>query len=98
MERTLYKANPLFVGLTRPAMYAGVTLTFLAINVGISLIVFVLSSSFVAWFVVIGLGHAMGYTCCQRDPRIFELLIGWLQARGASRNIGFWGCNSYEPF
>ncbi len=91
-------SNPLFVGLTRPAMYGGVTLTYLGINGGLSLMVFVLSSSFVGFFSVAGLLHAMGYIGCLYDPRFFDLVVGWFQSRGSSRNVGYWGCNSYEPW
>jgi type IV secretion system protein VirB3 len=98
MENEDIQSHSLFVGLTRPAMYLGVTITFLGINGGLSLLAFVLSSSFLWFFIFAGLMHTMGYVGCLYDPRIFDLLLGWLQSRGASRNIGYWGCNSYEPF
>ena len=98
MEQEEIAAHSLFVGLTRPAMYLGVTITCLGVNGGLSLVVFVLSSSFVWFFVFAGLLHVIGYLCCLYDPRFFDLWLGWLQSKGSSRNTTHWGCNSYEPF
>ena len=89
--------HPLFVGLTRPPMRFGVTLNCLMLNGGLSLIIFVVSSSFVAAFLLAGVIHGLGYIACLYDPRIFDLLIGQLQCMNG-KNRNFWRCNSYEAF
>lgn len=90
--------NTLYVGLTRPPMYLGVTVTFLGLNGGVSLILFLLTHSFVVLPTFFGLMHAIGVVCCHFDPRIFDLLIGWMESRGKNFNSHYWGCSSYEPF
>lgn len=89
--------NPLFVGLTRPPMKFGVTLTFLILNGGLSLVIFVVSSSLVAAMIFTGLMHSFGYISCLYDPYIFDLLLGKLKCM-TCKNRSFWDCNSYEPF
>jgi type IV secretion system protein VirB3 len=90
--------HPLFVGLTRPPMRFGVTLNALVFNGGLSLLLFVLSSSFVAAGFLAALLHAIGYVACRYEPRLFELLLGKFHTRCLQRNQRYWGCVSYDPF
>ena len=85
----------LFVGLTRPQMFAGVTYTFFVINFILSTEFFLIFRS--VWAVGFALlAHGAGYLACLREPRIFDL---WLvKARHTPRvhNYRFWLCNSYR--
>ncbi len=88
---------PLFVGLTRPPMYAGVTFTFFMINFFINVILLVGAGSFIPIIILFPLLHGLGYLCCMVDPCIFDILFGKFQLLRC-KNAGFWGCNSYDPY
>jgi type IV secretion system protein VirB3 len=98
MEEEEIAVHPLFVGLTRPPMIYGVTVTFLVINIGFALAIFVLTTSFTTPLTWACLMHGIGYCCCAYDPHFFDLWMGKLQSISDSKNHGYWGCYSYEPF
>ena len=87
--------DPLFVALTRPQMFAGVTYTFFVINGVVSTEFFLIFKS--AWVLLFALMvHLAGVLACLREPRIFDL---WLVRMGQCprvRNYRFWKCNSYR--
>jgi len=87
--------DPLFVALTRPQMFAGVTYSFFVINLVISTELFLLFRS--AWVVLgSGLVHLAGVLACLEEPRRFDL---WLTRVGQCpriRNYRWWRCNSYR--
>lgn len=88
--------DPLFVALTRPQMFAGVTYSFFVVNGIVSAELFLLFKS--GWIVVVALVvHAAGYLACRREPRIFDLWF--VGARHCQRipNHRLWHCNSYSP-
>ena len=89
--------HPLFTGLTRPPMRFGVTITFLMLNGGLALMVFILFNSFMIPLALASLMHGLGYICCLYDPRMFDILLGKIQTANC-RNTQYWGCNSYEPY
>jgi type IV secretion system protein VirB3 len=86
----------LFVALTRPQMFAGVTYSFFIANAVIATELFLVFRSF--W--VIGaalLIHMAGVVLCLREPRFFDL---WLTRVGRCprvKNHAIWRCNSYRP-
>lgn len=88
--------DTVFVALTRPQMFAGVTYTWFVANAVISTELFLIFRS--AWVVVLALlVHAAGVLMCLREPRFFDL---WLTRVGKCprvRNHGLWRCNSYHP-
>lgn len=92
------QVHPLFAALTRPPMRFGVTTSFLTLNMMVSVLVFMYSSSFSTLILLSGVLHAVGYGCCRMDPRFFELLFGWLSVTGSNKNRATWSCNSYDPF
>ena len=86
----------LFVALTRPQMFAGVTYSFFVANLIIGTELFLVFRT--AWVLLAAAGiHLIGVVLCMREPRIFDL---WL-ARAANcprvTNFRIWGCNSYRP-
>ena len=87
--------DTLFVALTRPQMFAGVTYSFFVINLVISTEAFLLLRS--VWALGLALVvHGVGWVACLREPRIFDL---WLVRAGRCprlRNYRFWRCNSYR--
>lgn len=67
------KADPLFQGLTRPAMIMGVSYLYFVINASVCMCFYINTSSI---FIVLGVFpvvHAIGYMICLREPRAIEL-------------------------
>ena len=80
--------------LTRPQMFAGVTLNFFVINALVTTEAFLILKSF--WILPIPLiMHAVGYFACLREPRIFDLWLTKVSKCPRIRNYKRWGCNSY---
>ena len=88
--------DTMFVALTRPQMFAGVTYNFFVINAIVTTELFLILKSF--WvFLAAFIIHGIGYIACLREPRIFDL---WLvKAARCPRipNYRLWRCNSYRP-
>lgn len=87
--------DPLFVALTRPQMFAGVTYTFFVINAVVSTEFFLIfKSPWVLLFAVVI--HLAGVIACLREPRIFDLQTVKILRCPRVRNYKFWRCNSYR--
>ncbi|RSU45841.1 type IV secretion system protein VirB3 [Sphingomonas sp. S-NIH.Pt15_0812] len=86
----------LFVALTRPQMFAGVTYSYFTANAVIATELFlVFRTPYVLLAAV--LVHLAGVLLCVREPRFFDL---WLTKVGRCprvRNHSLWKCNSYRP-
>ena len=67
------QADPLFQGLTRPAMILGVSYTYFVINSIFNLLIFINTSNFFYLFVSGPIIHCIGYLICLREPRAVEL-------------------------
>lgn len=87
--------DPLFLGLTRPAMFWGVTHAFFVINLIISLIGFLAAHSWLALLLAVPI-HSLGYLACLRDPHVFNL--AFVKASRCTRcvNRHFWGATTYD--
>lgn len=93
---TSLRRETLFVALTRPQMFAGVTYTFFVMNAILAAELFLLFKSF--WAIGIALlVHLVGVLACLREPRIFDLWIARVSRCPRVRNHKLWGCNSYLP-
>lgn len=87
--------DPVFVALTRPQMFAGVTYSFFVLNAVISTEAFLILRS--GWVVVLALViHGAGVLACLREPRMFDLWLVRLSRCPRVRNYRFWQCNSYR--
>ena len=86
----------MFVALTRPQMFAGVTYSYFIINGVISTELFLVFHS--VW-VILGavLTHIVGVVLSVREPRIFELWLTRVRHCPRVRNYKIWRCNSYRP-
>ncbi|MBX3564022.1 MAG: type IV secretion system protein VirB3 [Sphingomonas sp.] len=88
--------DPLFVALTRPQMFAGVTYSYFVANAVIATELFLIFKSI--WVLLAALTiHIAGVLLCLREPRFFDL---WLIRVGRCprvRNYSIWRCNSYRP-
>lgn len=88
--------DQLFVALTRPQMFAGVTYSYFVANAVIATELFLIFHS--VWALAVALVvHLVGVLLCLNEPRFFDL---WLTKAGRCprvRNYSLWQCNSYRP-
>lgn len=88
--------DTLFVGLTRPQMFAGVTYTLFVANVVVATELFLIFKSL--WVIAAALiMHGTGVLLCLREPRIFDLWLARVSKCPRIKNYRVWGCNSYRP-
>jgi type IV secretion system protein VirB3 len=88
--------DTLFVGLTRPQMFAGVTYSQFVANEVIATELFLIFTS--AW--VVGASqhlHGAPVLLCVREPRFFDLWLARVSKCPRIKNYQVWGCNSYRP-
>lgn len=88
--------DTVFVALTRPQMFAGVTYTWFVANAVIATELFLIFRS--AWVIALALiVHAAGVLACLREPRFFDLWLTRIGRCPRVRNHAIWRCNSYRP-
>lgn len=93
---TPIKREPVFVALTRPQMFAGVTYSYFIANAVIAAEFFLVFKSF--WAVGLALViHLGGVMFCLREPRFFDLWVTRMSRCPRVKNHKVWGCNSYHP-
>lgn len=85
-----------FVALTRPQMFAGVTYSYFVANAIIAAELFLIFKSFWAIGAALVL-HVVGMIACLREPRIFDLWLVRVRCSPRVPNHKLWGCNSYSP-
>ena len=88
-------ADPVFLGLTRPAMFMGVTHSFFVINLIVCLIGFLAAHSWLALSLAIPI-HSLGYLACLHEPRIFDLAYTRASKCNRCVNRHFWGATTYD--
>ena len=85
----------LFVALTRPQMFAGVTYSYFIANAVIATELFLIFKSI--WALGIALiVHLVGVIMCLREPRAFDLWLTRVSRTPRVRNHKIWRCNSYR--
>lgn len=85
---------PVHRALTRPQMFAGVTLNYFVINLIVTGEAFLILKSFWILFIPIVM-HLIGYFACLREPRFFDMWLTKVSKCPRVRNYRRWGCNSY---
>ena len=86
----------LFLALTRPQMFAGVTYSFFVANAVVATELFLIFRSI--WALVASLViHFVGVLLFLREPRFFDLCLTRVSRCPRVRNHKVWGCNSYRP-
>jgi type IV secretion system protein VirB3 len=87
--------DPLFVALTRPQMFAGVTYSYFIANAVIATELFLIFRS--VWALAAALVvHLVGVILCLREPRFFDLWIIRVSRCPRVKNHAIWRCNSYR--
>lgn len=90
------RRDRLFVALTRPQMFAGVTYSYFIINGIVAAELFLIFRS--AWVIAIALAvHLIGVALCLRDQRAVDLWLTRSMRCPRVSNFRFWRCNSYRP-
>ena len=88
--------DTLFVALTRPQMFAGVTYSYFIANAVVATELFLIFKS--AWALVAAVViHLVGVLLCVREPRFFDLWLTKLGRCPRVKNYSVWKCNSYHP-
>jgi type IV secretion system protein VirB3 len=96
MATPVLERATVFVALTRPQMFAGVTWSYFVGNGIVAAELFLIFKSF--WVIGIALVlHALGVVLCLREPRIFDLWITRVSQCPRVPNYKRWQCNSYIP-
>lgn len=91
------KAYPLFLGLTRPPMFLGVSFTFFALEVMVAMVGFVYTSEFKYIVIAVPI-HAVGYYLALKEPLFIELFQ--IKSAKCSKRINsfYHRANSYDMF
>ena len=88
--------DTLFVALTRPQMFAGVTYSYFIANAVIATEIFLIFRS--VWGLVVAIVvHVVGVLLCIREPRFFDLWLTKVSRCPRIPNHKIWRCNSYRP-
>lgn len=88
--------DTVFVALTRPQMFAGVTYIVFVANAIVATELFLIFRS--AWVIAAALlFHLIGVLLCLKEPRIFDLWLVRVSRCPRIRNHRVWVCNSYRP-
>ncbi len=91
-------ANPLFVGVTRPALVGGVTYAAMLVNGMVTVELFLLTKNLV-WLLVCVPVHGLFWLVCVQEPRFFELLALWGRTAPWPRTLATrrWGTPTAGP-
>ena len=93
---TALERDTLFVALTRPQMFAGVTYSLFVANVVVATELFLIFKSI--WTIALALLlHAIAALLCLREPRFFDLWLARVSKCPRIKNYPVWQCNSYRP-
>jgi type IV secretion system protein VirB3 len=89
-------SDPLFVALTRPQMFAGVTYGYFVVNAVVATELFLIFRS--PWVLLAALAiHGVGVLISLNEPRFVDLWFTRLSRCPRIPNYRIWRCNSYRP-
>lgn len=91
------KADPLFVGLTRPPLLFGVSYTYFVVNALVSMVTYIATSNFKFLAMAVPI-HFIGLYICSKEPLFIELFKVKADKCSRCRNKFYHGANSYDPF
>lgn len=93
---TPLRRDRLFIALTRPQMFAGVTYSYFILNGILAAEFFLIFRSL--WVLALALViHLVGVVICLRDPRAVDLRLTRSMRCPRVPNHRLWQCNSYRP-
>lgn len=90
------RSDTVFVALTRPQMFAGVTYSYFIINAILAVELFLIFRTL--WVLLAALViHGIGVIASLREPRIVDLWLTRVRNCPRVKNHATWRCNSYLP-
>ena len=90
------RSDTVFVALTRPQMFVGVTYSYFIINAILAVELFLIFRTF--WVLLAALViHGVGVLASLREPRIADLWLTRVRNCPRVKNHATWRCNSYHP-
>lgn len=96
ISRQALVEDTLFIACTRPAMFAGVTMEAMGMNV-IATTIFYLAAGSVAYALVGVVFHFIFRALVKHDHNMFRIVVAWVETRGRSRTTSHWGGSSISP-
>lgn len=88
--------DTLFIAITRPQMFAGVTFSFFVINAIVAVELFLIFRSLWVLLAAVVI-HLVGMVVSLREPRFVDLWLTRVRTCPRVRNHRLWRCNSYRP-
>jgi len=93
------ETDSLFLGLTRPPLLLGVSYHLFALNLIVTLLIFIITNNLIYLFVVLPGIHAICWLICLKEPKAVELLIAKSSLCNMCPNRTFYkGANSYDMY
>jgi len=89
------RRDTLFVALTRPQMFAGVTYSYFVINAIVATELFLIFRSIWALAAALVI-HLVGVLICLHEPRAVDLWLTRAMRCPRVKNYKLWQCNSYR--
>jgi type IV secretion system protein VirB3 len=96
-ETGVLQTDHLFLGLTRPTMFLGVSFPYVLLNSLITLLSFINTSDF-RMFILAFVLHGIGYVLCFKEPLFLELYLKKAEKCNKCNNRLFHGANSYDVY
>lgn len=96
MARAGLAADPLFLACTRPALWRGVPLEAVCLNLMASALLLIAAKNPLVLLGGIAL-HYLTRALTARDPNRFGVLRLWLETKGRARHQARWGGASVSP-
>ena len=95
------ESDPVFLGLTRPPMFFGITDVYAVFMTVVAMTVFLGLGGMkgIAYGLMCGPAlYVFGYAMCERDARVFQLWCTKLGRFSAGRRrLAYWGGTSFDP-
>jgi type IV secretion system protein VirB3 len=89
-------SDPLFQGMTRPAMLAGVTYSGVMLELMLVSIPFIAINNLLVLLAIIPV-HGVLWLLCRWDARAIDILLVWLRTGGQARLRHLWQGSTYRP-
>lgn len=89
--------DPLFLAVTRPALWAGIPIEAAVLLLICSASVLIGTNSPVYAALVAIFGYSISRLVVRHDVNAFRLLFLWGRTKAGNRNRAFWGGSSYSP-
>ena len=96
-DREVMARNPLFLAVTRPALFAGIPIEAAVFVLLCSVITLIGTSNPIYGLVVAAVMFGLSRLVVRHDVNAFRLIFLWGRTKAANRNRVFWGGSSNTP-